>query len=184
MWCVICDLYGCNLWFDTLICILLQSTQYCMKYHVILERVKMALYCIFINLSYWLLRIANKTMTEHNNRCMSCVILCHYKNSDWNIYCILSIFWHSEIFLYLSFSVCLMSFVSKYKLGRARSHVSNWNDRMQLSEFYRHQFNWEVEKCNAEYFCCMATPEYMIQSSLCDNTFYIYYHFRMLIYPW
>ena len=34
---------GCNLWFDTLIYILLKSTQCCMKYHVILGRVKTAL---------------------------------------------------------------------------------------------------------------------------------------------
>ena len=35
-----------NLWFDTLIYILSQSTQCCMKYPVILDRVRSALYCI------------------------------------------------------------------------------------------------------------------------------------------
>ena len=43
---------GCNLWFDTLFYILLQSPQYCMKHRVILDRVITALHYIRSKASY------------------------------------------------------------------------------------------------------------------------------------
>ena len=59
---------GCNLWFDTRSYILLQSTQCCMKYCVILERVIMTLYCIqFIWVSSFRGRIIKITSWPMNN---------------------------------------------------------------------------------------------------------------------